>query len=314
MKKKFMSFLEQISILRARGLNILDANKLIWYLKAYNYQNLINGYNDLFMKNEDRKINKYKNIATSEGIIELFNFDRNISKVILSSIQNIERMLSTAIAYTIAKILCENGYDDGNIFSIKNNDTLLKKIFVINENNNGYHKIVCSLENMYNRSKNDRIFSKYSSLYEIPIWTIILHCSFGTLIDFLENINKKTYFSIIKNSTISNCNCLTKKEFISIIQLLKSVRNRICHNNVLYNICISNVSKKNLISKVINKKLHKHKNTKLNLYNICQLIECMEPRSDNFITDYICKKIMNFKNIDNSIVNLILEKIWIKKS
>ena len=55
MKKKFMSFLEQISILRARGLNILDANKLIWYLKAYNYQNLINGYNDLFMKNEDRK-------------------------------------------------------------------------------------------------------------------------------------------------------------------------------------------------------------------------------------------------------------------
>lgn len=129
MKKKFMSFLEQISILRARGLNILDANKLIWYLKAYNYQNLINGYNDLFMKNEDRKINKYKDIATSEGIIELFNFDRNISKVILSSIQNIERMLSTAIAYTIAKILCENGYDDGNIFSIKNNDALLKKNF-----------------------------------------------------------------------------------------------------------------------------------------------------------------------------------------
>ena len=86
------------------------------------------------------KIN-IKKTASSDGIIELFNFDRLISKYILSSIQNIERMASTALAYTIAKIMNDNQLDHGKIFSIKDEDILIKKIFIINEYGNKFTDI-----------------------------------------------------------------------------------------------------------------------------------------------------------------------------
>ena len=71
----------------------------------------------------------------------MFNFDRLISKYILSSIQNIERMASTALAYTIAKIMNDNQLDHGKIFSIKDEDILIKKIFIINEYGNKFTDI-----------------------------------------------------------------------------------------------------------------------------------------------------------------------------
>ncbi len=79
--KEFKTIDEQIELLKSRGLKIDNEDKLKWYLSSYNYQNFINGYNDLFMINEDRSKNKYKPIASSNQIINLFNFYRWLSKI-----------------------------------------------------------------------------------------------------------------------------------------------------------------------------------------------------------------------------------------
>ncbi|WP_416388856.1 Abi family protein, partial [Mycoplasmoides pirum] len=59
-------------------------------MKNYNYQNFINGYNDPFMSGFRRANNKYMDKVNEESLITLFNFDRDISKLILSNIFNIE--------------------------------------------------------------------------------------------------------------------------------------------------------------------------------------------------------------------------------
>lgn len=130
-KKEFKTFDEQIFLLKQKGLFIDDEEKLKWYLKSFNYQNIINGYNDFFMINNDRKTNKYKNISNSNGIIELFNFDRYISKLLLGDIQNIERKISTSIAYTLSSIMKENNVNDGRLFNLSYDHVTIKKIFKI---------------------------------------------------------------------------------------------------------------------------------------------------------------------------------------
>lgn len=55
------------------------------------------------MENFDRKMNLYLPNSSFESIIELFNYDKDISHVILNNIHNIERTLSHKISYAISE-------------------------------------------------------------------------------------------------------------------------------------------------------------------------------------------------------------------
>ena len=83
------------------------------------------------MINNDRKENKYKKTAASNFVIELFNFDRLVSKYILSNIHNIERKISTPLAYTLAQFMYDHKLENGKLFMLKHDDVIIKKIFNI---------------------------------------------------------------------------------------------------------------------------------------------------------------------------------------
>lgn len=238
-KKEFKTFDEQIFLLKQKGLFIDDEEKLKWYLKSFNYQNIINGYNDFFMINNDRKTNKYKNISNSNGIIELFNFDRYISKLLLGDIQNIERKISTSIAYTLSSIMKENNVDDGRLFNLSYDHVTIKKIFKIQNKKEVEWKTI--QENILkNLNLKEKIFNNANQdIKEIPVWSLVIRLSFGSLIYLLKIMNKNIFYKIMENSNLKNYNDLSNKEMIEIFEILKNARNRICHNNVLYNITIS---------------------------------------------------------------------------
>ena len=101
--KTHKSIDEQIELLISRGLIIFNKQKIKTYLSIYNYQWLINGYNDPFMLNNNRKSNQYSFNSTSESIIQFFNYDRTISSLILSNVQCIEKTLSSKVSYFISK-------------------------------------------------------------------------------------------------------------------------------------------------------------------------------------------------------------------
>lgn len=309
-KKEFKTFDEQIFLLKQKGLFINDEEKLKWYLKSFNYQNIINGYNDFFMVNNDRKTNKYKNISNSNGIIELFNFDRYISKLLLGDIQNIERKISTSIAYTLSSIMKENNVNDGRLFNLSYDHVTIKKIFKIQNKKEVEWKTI--QENILkNLNLKEKIFNNANQdIKEIPVWSLVIHLSFGSLIYLLKIMNKNIFYKIMENSNLKNYNDLSNKEMIEIFEILKNARNRICHNNVLYNITISDKNNKiNLINKFINQ------DKKPNLYSLVLIILKLEkPQQNNYLIEKINEKIDDWKDINYDIKKEIVNKIWVNKN
>ena len=309
-KKEFKTFDEQIFLLKQKGLFIDDEEKLKWYLKSFNYQNIINGYNDFFMINNDRKTNKYKNISNSNGIIELFNFDRYISKLLLGDIQNIERKISTSIAYTLSSIMKENNVNDGRLFNLSYDHVTIKKIFKIQNKNEGeWKKIQKNI--LKNLNLKEKIFNNANQdIKEIPVWSLVIRLSFGSLIYLLKIMNKNIFYKIMENSNLKNYNDLSNKEMIEIFEILKNARNRICHNNVLYNITISDKNNKiNLINKFINQ------DKKPNLYSLVLIILKLEkPQQNNYLIEKINEKIDDWKDINYDIKKEIVNKIWVNKN
>ena len=309
-KKEFKTFDEQIFFLKQKGLFIDDEEKLKWYLKSFNYQNIINGYNDFFMINNDRKTNKYKNISNSNGIIELFNFYRYISKLLLGDIQNIERKISTSIAYTLSSIMKENNVNDGRLFNLSYDHVTIKKIFKIQNKNEGeWKKIQKNI--LKNLNLKEKIFNNANQdIKEIPVWSLVIRLSFGSLIYLLKIMNKNIFYKIMENSNLKNYNDLSNKEMIEIFEILKNARNRICHNNVLYNIKISNKNNKiNLINKFINQ------DKKPNLYSLVLIILKLEkPQQNNYLIEKINEKIDDWKDINYDIKKEIVNKIWVNKN
>lgn len=54
--KKFKTYDEQIELLKTRGLKIDDENFALNKLQEDNYYNIINGYKDLFLDEENSNI------------------------------------------------------------------------------------------------------------------------------------------------------------------------------------------------------------------------------------------------------------------
>lgn len=86
--KHFLSVDEQIRLLQNREFKISNKVFFQWHLTKYNYQTLINGYNDFFLVDGLRPWNVYKKDAYSSDLIRLFEFDRNISRIIFTKLSN----------------------------------------------------------------------------------------------------------------------------------------------------------------------------------------------------------------------------------
>lgn len=114
----------------------------------------------------------------------------------------------------------------------------------------------------------------------------------------------------MENSNLKNYNDLSNKEMIEIFEILKNARNRICHNNVLYNITISDKNNKiNLINKFINQ------DKKPNLYSLVLIILKLEkPQQNNYLIEKINEKIDDWKDINYDIKKEIVNKIWVNKN
>ena len=72
--KNFLTFEEQLDhLVNKRNFHITDRDKLNLYLKNYNYQNFIKGYNDQFMNGFRRENNTYLDeyILNNEYIPEI---------------------------------------------------------------------------------------------------------------------------------------------------------------------------------------------------------------------------------------------------
>lgn len=237
-KKIFLTSKQHIQLLKDRNLKIDDDDKLLWYLETIGYSNLINGYNNIFMKNFDRKTNIYSSDITSQNLIDLFNFDRLLSKYLFDDICNIERMLNSQLTkYLLLQFSSIEELKYGLILKLKDEDFLKVFKYFKPKNNKSISKEIAIFKKNLIKSVDKKIIEKYKKTDEIPFWYIMISISFGQCIEMYyqshNNIKKKIIASFFKvdEHLITKNDCY---DFFRLLDVIRKVRNRICHNNVLF--------------------------------------------------------------------------------
>ncbi|VEU76880.1 Abi family protein [Mycoplasmopsis columbina] len=267
--KKFLTISQQIELLKSRNLiftsenseNKNDEYRFKWYLRLYNYQDFVKGYNKIFVKNKIKKIRDentsivdYEN-SKSSGIIEIFNFDRSVSNYLFSNILNFERILKTSIVLAIGTTSKHKTIKNCRLFEIDKNE-VANELFKNNLNKNEINKLFESMNSPFKENiQNNRLIEKYKDNKNIiPLWSLIMFWSFGTVFKFYSALKDEYKKEVLKNIFEKNENKrIDINTLEELIGVLKDIRNRIAHNNRIYDIKIQNKKK------ILNQLLHVNK-------------------------------------------------------
>lgn len=288
--KKHLSFDEQLKLLEERNLILKNKEKMKLYLENYNYQNIINGYNDPFLKFHSRFLNLYDYCSSDKSIISLFEFDRKISLLSWEYITDFERILSTKISYFITEKMNALGFKNGNIFAL--NDKHWNAIFKNKKTKNEIKLEICKFQ----KKQDINLLKKYKNDNEKPIWSMILLSSFGTLSILFDVLTDDIRYKII--NSFSNIK-INVSEFSVLISLFVKIRNRIAHNNPLYNLSILKNRKKQFNKFISNNNLNfKISNSGIKFYDFVKILSFILNSSfeKRFLKIYK-KYIKNNKNI-----------------
>lgn len=224
-EKPFKTIEEQIKILESRGM-IVDHKKAEESLMKNGYYNIINGYKDFFLANDNKFIpgTKFYDLDT------LFQIDKHLSKAFFSSSLDIERMFKTNLAYYLSE---KFGEKEENYLDAKNYDTgknIKKNVWQIDKTIAIFKKLISQdIEPITHYKK------KYSN---VPPWILFTRATFGNVF-YLYKLSK----SDIKTRVISSIlkinpeliDDLTKRVFTDVMLLVLHFRNRTAHANRTYN-------------------------------------------------------------------------------
>jgi abortive infection bacteriophage resistance protein len=97
--KNVINFRDIVKDLSKHGLHITDKNTLNYYIRNFNYNTFIYEYSGPFLIDNQQK--KYDVDASSDQLINLFKFDRDMSNHILRYILVIEKIINTNVTYEI---------------------------------------------------------------------------------------------------------------------------------------------------------------------------------------------------------------------
>lgn len=327
-KDIFLDIKKQINHLKDdRNLIISDEAKLTEYLKKYNYELVVNNMiNNSIIQTHDHKSYKFINNFTSCGLLTIFDFDRAICPLFLKELLEIERRISTAIVYIIPKYFTEKNKNswskkpyikellNGKILCIDENSPKWLCIFCENrslkDKDKVTHKLLKKYNSYYDSNNNEiPVFNGYSNIKDVPIWKLSTNWTFKTIINIFSAIHSNLKRKIIR-FVLGNNTTITNEEFLEIIKIFNKLRNRVCHNNSVYNAVFSD--DKDIVKKFLkNNGIEMQNKNDIVLKNVINLIIFFNP--DSKINDEIIscmefyKKSLKFKEEE------LIEKLDLKK-
>jgi abortive infection bacteriophage resistance protein len=163
--KPFLSYENQLSILKERGLEIQNESKALHLLEAISYYRLSGYWYPLL--EEPKKNHKFKEGATFELAFKLYCFDRELRLLVIREIEKIEVAVRAKMIHILSEEKGAFWYQDSTNFSneIKHQKTLKK---IIEE---------------YERS-DEKFLKAFKSKYSNPLppsWMMLEVASFGAL-------------------------------------------------------------------------------------------------------------------------------------
>jgi abortive infection bacteriophage resistance protein len=216
--KPFKTIEEQIQILRSRKLIIEDEKFAEYALFTFSYYDLINGYKECFMVDDEFRPN-----ISIEYLYNFCRFDHRLQNIIFQYSVIVETKFKTALAYVISKnhgvfqdeYLSRNNY----IRSSKNKN---KVDIILSKVRETYSHNFKHLENPtkhYVDTKN-----------HVPPWILFKNVTFNNVINLysiLNNNDKKEVCSLILDIDLPENQKL--QLFKDCLTIIRQFRNKIAH-------------------------------------------------------------------------------------
>jgi len=271
--KKYKNNEELINYLILKNVIINDREKALKNIERYSYYSIVNGYKSVFKD----KNNNYKPNVAFEEIFALYEFDKNIKAIFLKFTLEVEVIIKSLMANTLAE-----KYGVQDYLKLENFDENVDEEFI----HNLIENINKEIDDNY--SKHTAI-KHYKDTYNlIPPFVLTKILTFGVI---------SRYYGLLKQTDrqdISKYFKISDKLLKQILANLTMIRNISAHSDRLF--CYRN---KYYISF---KNIDKNYKRDGNFTNIYMIIECMRVLLDE-------EMFKEFEILFNTEVNKLKEKL-----
>lgn len=245
--KEFRSNNDLIEYLISKNLIINNKEQALRNIEKYSYYSIINSYKNLFKD----KYNNYKQNASFEEIFALYEFDKNIKAIFLKFTLEIEVIIKSLIANTIAEKYGVSDYLKSENFDESANEELINKLI---------ESINKEIDDNYNKHS---AIKHYKDTYNfIPPFVLTKIITFGAI---------SRYYGLLKQTDRQNVSKyfkLSDKLLKQMLVNLTMVRNICAHSDRLF--CYRNKYY------IAFKNIDKNYSNNDNLTNLYMVMRCMQ--------------------------------------
>ena len=217
--KPFLTFDEQIALLKRRGLQILNEDFAKSALSTLSYYDLINRYKSHFTDGNDNFI---PNVSI-EQLYELYLFDKDIQALIIKYSTLVENIFKTKLSY----VLSED-------FGVSIDKYLNASNYLSYASNNSVSFTDIQLEiTKYIQSDHIKNPSKYYKIHHnhIPPWILLKNVSLGNSINLFKLLSANAKHHATDLIIRENKSYDQKVAFIECaMDMIRSFRNSAAHN------------------------------------------------------------------------------------
>jgi len=207
------TYLEQLQILKDRGLTVKDDSFALHCLEHHNYYRL-SAYR--FPLTEVGNPDRFLPGASFDDLWGLYHFDRTLRQFVTEAVKRVEISVRSRWAYVLGHAYGPQAYEDPRVF----------------RNPQRHTGALAKLDEELDRS--DEVFvGHYRKKYEMnrpPIWAACEVMSFGLLSRFYENIAREA-----DKKKISRAYSLSVDNLKSLLEHCSYVRNICAHHARLWN-------------------------------------------------------------------------------
>lgn len=226
-------------------------------LHSYNHYNLINAYKDLFL-DTSKPSEKYLPTANLREFEAVYIFDKNLRKIILEHILEIEEIIKHLITQSFYDYFHQECIkDDQSSYDINNlhkEDEYLKPLYyditplqilgsqrIINRAS-VHADFESDVRVKINKAKSKSPYIRqYSRKGYYPMWIVMNILTLGNIVNLYDilkydvKINMLDKLGLITNHSDTNKNNRIIQEFSRLLKILNTYRNLCAHNERLYN-------------------------------------------------------------------------------
>lgn len=210
--KPFLTYDEQIALLRKKHLIISDEIKARVQLSETGYFALLGGYKDHFKSKENKRV--YREGITFEQIVKLYEFDEKLRHLFFWNLLSVERTIKTRTAYAF----CEKHQEIQEAY-------LIPQSYDYPEKKKEIDRLVEKLDHLVHHDDYPYIVHHRESYGHVPLWVLMNVLTFGTVSRMFSCLPQN-----IQSQVTRNYDPLQITQLSQLLKVLTHFRNACAHN------------------------------------------------------------------------------------